>query len=324
MEQVLKDWIVTKPNYHKRRGSEAKKRALTVVRYADDFVIIHPVKEVVVEAKEILSQWLASTSGLRFNEDKTTILDTNQGFGFLGHQFINVKRNGKQRIKIYPSKKSCARLQSKLRDIIQHNKAASSYDLIKKLRPVILGWANYFCYCECSETFSKMDNLLFLKLRAWVFRRDRRNGRIKIKEKYFPSWNPQYFNGVLHEEKWILVGKGKTKAGKNDEVFLPRMSWVTSKHYVKVKGTASVYDGNDTYWISRVSSFGKMTASKKKLYLDQNGECPWCGNLITGFDIVEVDHIVPLACGGKNVYSNLQLLHKHCHVAKTRSDGSSS
>jgi hypothetical protein len=37
MEQHLKQWIVTKPNYYKRRGTVAKQRALTVVRYADGF-----------------------------------------------------------------------------------------------------------------------------------------------------------------------------------------------------------------------------------------------------------------------------------------------
>jgi RNA-directed DNA polymerase len=315
MEEVLKDWIVTKPNYYQRRGLAAKQRSLTVVRYADDFVVIHAKKEVVNEAKDILSKWLSMTSRLTFNEEKTNIYNTNQGFDFLGHRFINVNRNGKQRIKIYPTKKACSHIQNKIRDVIQHNKTASSYDLIKKLRPIILGWANYYKYSECSSTFGRMDNLLFQKLRAWTFRRDRRHGRTSIKEKYFPSGKTYVYGETVHRNNWILFGKAKDKKGKDVNVHLPRFSWVASLQYIKVKGTSSPYDGNDLYW-ARTANFGKLSASKRKLFLDQQGKCLWCSKAITAFDTTEVDHIRPTSCGGKDNYGNLELLHKDCHVAK--------
>jgi len=31
----------------------------------------------------------------------------------------------------------------------------------------------------------------------------------------------------------------------------------------------------------------------------------------------EKDHIIPLATGGKDMVTNLQLLHRHCHDTKT-------
>jgi RNA-directed DNA polymerase len=40
---------------------------------------------------------------------------------------------------------------------------------------------------------------------------------------------------------------------------------------------------------------------------------------ITG-DTMEVDHIIPKSKGGKDEYSNLQLLHRQCHVEKTKKD----
>ena len=39
-------------------------------------------------------------------------------------------------------------------------------------------------------------------------------------------------------------------------------------------------------------------------------------------DIMEVDHITPRSLGGKNDWKNLQLLHRHCHHEKSRTDGS--
>jgi RNA-directed DNA polymerase len=35
---------------------------------------------------------------------------------------------------------------------------------------------------------------------------------------------------------------------------------------------------------------------------------------------MEVDHIIPRACGGKDAYHNWQLLHRHCHDRKTAED----
>ena len=37
---------------------------------------------------------------------------------------------------------------------------------------------------------------------------------------------------------------------------------------------------------------------------------------------MEIDHIIPKSLGGKDKYTNLQLLHRHCHDKKTATDGS--
>ncbi|MEB3884687.1 HNH endonuclease [Lyngbya sp. CCY1209] len=54
---------------------------------------------------------------------------------------------------------------------------------------------------------------------------------------------------------------------------------------------------------------------------NQKGKCKWCGQHFTIEDQVETDHIIPRSLGGKDDYKNLQLLHRHCHDAKTAIDG---
>lgn len=36
--------------------------------------------------------------------------------------------------------------------------------------------------------------------------------------------------------------------------------------------------------------------------------------------VVSIDYIIPIFKGGKDVYLNLQLFHKHCYITKTRND----
>jgi RNA-directed DNA polymerase len=66
------------------KGDKVKNRtSLTFVRYADDFVCLHPDKEVINRAKAILSEWLID-AGLEISERKTRIVHTSSGFDFLG------------------------------------------------------------------------------------------------------------------------------------------------------------------------------------------------------------------------------------------------
>jgi hypothetical protein len=60
------------------------------------------------------------------------------------------------------------------------------------------------------------------------------------------------------------------------------------------------------------------------LLKEQKGICNQCKLSFTREDCVEVDPIIPKVLGGKDLCSNLQLLHKHCHDKKSSLDGSNS
>ena len=51
----------------------------------------------------------------------------------------------------------------------------------------------------------------------------------------------------------------------------------------------------------------------------QKGKCTHCGLFFHHEDLLEIDHKIPRSQGGKESYDNLQLLHGHCHDAKTAS-----
>jgi len=67
--------------------SKKKRKELTVVRYADDFVVIHKDKEMIERAQKVIAEWLGRI-GLELKPEKTKITHTlygeNPGFNFLG------------------------------------------------------------------------------------------------------------------------------------------------------------------------------------------------------------------------------------------------
>jgi RNA-directed DNA polymerase len=321
LEHHLKEFVMGlpgKPLPTSNRGNAAKRKALGVVRYADDFVLTHGNKQILELCIQETRSFLSSMS-LSISEEKSKLRDCREGFSFLGFRIIQIKRRGKYSVNIYPSRKNQAGILLKLRSIVQQGKSLSSYDLIGRLSPVLTGWARYYQYCECSEVFTKLQHLLFQKLRAWVFRRDRKNGRMAIKEKYFPSNKSYSYGGIVHNSNWTLVGQKKGKGSEIKTNFLPSMTWIPSKKFVKVAGTASPMDGNYVYWAGRSPNYSSSLRHYKLLKRQKN-TCAICRRYFLPNDVIEVDHILPRNKGGKDVYANLQLLHKYCHIKKTASD----
>lgn len=325
LENHLKSYVAKlpmKPNPSSGRGRLVKEKALGIVRYADDFVIFHENKMILELCISETKKWLEQI-GLEISEEKSALRCTRGGFNFLGFQIITVRKItvGRYKVKIVPSKKAKNNFLLKIRDIIQLNKSVSSYDLICMLRPVILGWANYYRYCECKSTFHKLTHMIFQKIRAWVFRRDSRNGRLFVKEKYFPSGKTYTMYGLEHRDNWILNGKRKFKGGVVKENFLPHIVWVPSVKHVKIKGEESPYSRSH-YWALRTVKHSPYPKRVRELLVRQDSRCPICKKPLTELNSStwEVDHIKPKFAGGLDRYDNLQLLHKECHEKKTVQD----
>ena len=319
LEEHLKGYVSSrnfpKPYPEASRGAKSKRKALGVIRYADDFVLIHRNAEIMEKVILETKDWLANV-GLELSPEKSKLRKASETFTFLGFQIALVSKQGQYRVKITPSKENVKRLTDKTRNIIQNNKSASAYSLIYLLRPVLVGWGNYFRYCECKETFSKVDNVIFNQIRAWVFRRAIRQGRKAVKQKYFPADRIYKFQNRTYKGNWILNGTRTLKGGKPRTTHLPKLAWIASEKYVKVKETASVFDGNHLYWAERSPRYSTLSTRVCNLLKRQKGICNACKIKFQIEDRMEVDHIVP----GLDQYNNLQLLHRQCHVKKTKID----
>ncbi|MBD2481701.1 group II intron reverse transcriptase/maturase [Planktothrix sp. FACHB-1365] len=301
------------------KGNKRNNRqALSLIRYADDFVIIHEDLNVIKKCQEIIADWL-SDMGLELKPSKTKLthtlneIDGNVGFEFLGFHIqqhkvgnyraasIGYSKLGFKTL-ITPSKAQIKTHLVKIAEIIDTHKTAPQAALISKLNPIIRGWSNYYSTVVSKETFNKVDSLIYNKLRAWA--RTRGKGSIN-KNKYWRT---------VGDRNWCFSTENGLELLTHNSTPIVR--------YIKVKGKASPFDGNWTYWSKRRGEYPETPTRVSKLIKKQKGICSHCGLYFTSTDIVEVDHIQPKSLGGKDTYDNLQLLHKHCHDTKTANDGS--
>jgi len=245
IENHMKKWICTRASFE--RTKDAKRKSLALMRSTDDLVLIHKEETIIRQAKEEMAKWLWDGPRLKLSEEKTSIHNTSNGFDVLGFSFITIARGNILRTKIYPSRKSQGLFLLKVRNIIQNNLSTSAYNLINLLYPIMIGWADYFKYSECSDVNPKLLYLIYQKLRAWAFRRDTRNGRKVVKERYFPSGKSYTFRGTRYYNNWILNGKQLGKDGTYRNNWLPHMIWVKSEKWVKINRIKSPFDGDNLY-----------------------------------------------------------------------------
>jgi 5-methylcytosine-specific restriction endonuclease McrA len=94
------------------------------------------------------------------------------------------------------------------------------------------------------------------------------------------------------------------------------------RYHVKVRGTASPFDGHLVYWSQRLQRHPLANGRLGQLLQLQQGKCLFCGLHLRDGDRLEIDHLVPTSLGGTDQIGNLQVLHRHCHDQKTAHDGS--
>ncbi|MEN8216589.1 MAG: group II intron reverse transcriptase/maturase, partial [Pseudomonadota bacterium] len=284
----------------KKTGKEYKLRGhlkIDLIRYADDFVVIHEDKAVIEESKSFIEQWL-QIRGLTLSQEKTKIIHSTEGFDFLGHhirhyetqikgtyklKLMNGTKTEQNRAKathvlrVEPTKDKIKAHWREISDTIWKMKSATAEALIGAIQPKITGWANYYKTVHSSEAFGKLDMLLWKRLYQWAQRRHPHRGKKWIVEKYF---------GHSNGRNWVFMARKKGEVVKAIKAYSKHKERTGS--YAKVGFDRSFYDGDTAYWADRLSKgYGNITPSKAKMLKRQGGICPECKSRLTNEDLLE-------------------------------------
>src|SRR5436305_3218197 len=143
-------------------------RGYTMVRYADDFVILCRSQSEAQRALAEISEW-TTAAGLRLHPEKTRLVDASQsgGFDFLGYHFERGYR--------WPSKKSLRKFQDKIRVKTKRTSGHSLQRIIMELTPLQKGWFEYFKHSHWTA-LRNLDKWIRMRLRSILRRRQGRRG----------------------------------------------------------------------------------------------------------------------------------------------------
>jgi len=179
----------------------------TLVRYADDFVIICDRLNQCREAKRIVSNIFTNLK-LELHPEKTRMVNLwlgQQGFDFLGCHLRRrlsgaiLQRQGKRMYYMHrwPSQRSMKRLRQRIREktMKRKNVGRDITEVIKDLNPTLRGWGNYFRTGNATCKFMQTDGYVWMRLRRIVRYKYGRN----LKPRHFRRMEPEHFYSLgLH------------------------------------------------------------------------------------------------------------------------------
>jgi RNA-directed DNA polymerase len=174
----------------------------TLVRYADDFVVICRTQKQ-AEAALTLAGGVLGGLGLQLHPGKTKIVDLREGregFDFLGCHF-RARMSGRlweQRgiVRYYlhrwPSQRAMKRLREKIHDRTDRRYAGTDIRVvIDALNPILRGWGNYFRTGNAADKFTELDRYVVWRLHRLMIKKRGRNLRAGQAQ----QWTEDWFNG---------------------------------------------------------------------------------------------------------------------------------
>lgn len=178
----------------------------TLVRYADDFVVMCRTKKQCEQAEQRI-RVILKRLGLELHPEKTRrveLYDGKQGFDFLGchlHKRLSGRIWEQDHRKVYflqrwPSQRAMKRMRQRVKEIAPNGRChADIREVIAELNPVLRGWGNYFRTGNAARKFNQLDSYVWRRLLKLRIKRKGRNLRAGEERR----WSREYFENLgLH------------------------------------------------------------------------------------------------------------------------------
>ena len=172
----------------------------TLVRYADDFVVMCRTRKDCEQAEQRI-RVILERLGLELHPEKTRRLVLawgQEGFDFLGCHLRKrlsgllweTKRKRLYFLQRWPSQRSMQRIRQRVKELTPRSRChADLRDVIADLNPVLRGWGNYFRTGNAARCFNRIDSYVWRRLHALRVKRKGRNLRAGEANR----WTGEYF-----------------------------------------------------------------------------------------------------------------------------------
>jgi RNA-directed DNA polymerase len=147
---------------------ELARRGHAFCRYADDVNVYVQSEAAGRRVLSSITGFLEKRLPLKVNVEKSAV-DRPWNRSFLGYSMTSHKV---PRLRV--SRESEKRLKAKLRNAFRMGKGRNLQGFVEDLRPLLVGWVNYFRLAEVKRAFEELDSWLRRKLRCVLWRQWKR------------------------------------------------------------------------------------------------------------------------------------------------------
>jgi len=331
--------------YNKSSSIVQKTLTSSLIRYADDFIVVVNDKEQAEMISNKIDIFLQER-GLNKNLIKSKIFkwENNAKFDYLGFTFhyllekrfskITMQRkHGKNFIRgglyVYPSKLKIQFFKNKIKKTIKSNLNVSPYRLVNVLNSIIRSWGNYFGIGTL-RVFSRLDHYIWHRIWRYLRRKYKKVSTKNLVSRYFqgvftPSGRTWQFHGTFNSVNkntmkrkgsvaWLLL-LSKLNKPIPAQMFSPSKALVKSSYYID-NSLFNEYNLRVVELRSKKKSVDKWSL----LYKRQKGLCCVCGQSLgylisENLEIYHLKKVSQLNVGDSSLkdINNLQLIHKSCH-----------
>jgi RNA-directed DNA polymerase len=299
-----------------------------LVRYADDMVVCCYSRQQAEQVKAQLADWLAPR-GLVFNEDKTRIVDLEEGFDFLGFNLRRYRyRHQPAKLLIRPSQDAVRRIRHRLAEELRNLRGCNAMAVIARLNPIIRGWAAYYRGVVSSKVFNALDNHMWWLTYRWARHSHPTKSKKWIVRRYFGRFNK------FRNNQWVFGARDHVVNDRGDVAFLVKFAWTAIVRHQLVAGRASPDDPHlIDYWVARRRKVKPpLDNYNLGLLAKQDGRCPLCGDHLLVPDqppqsphqwerwwlhvtrrAIAADYLTHHGRGGTLDGNRTRLVHTSCH-----------
>jgi group II intron reverse transcriptase/maturase len=175
----------------------------TLVRYADDFVVICRTAKACEQA-EARIRVILERLGLELHPQKSRrveLYDGKEGFDFLGchlHKRLSGRLWEQERKRLYflhrwPSQRSMQRIRQRVKELTPRARChADLRAIVADLNPVLRGWGQYFRTGNADTRFIQLDSYVWRRLQSLRIARKGRN----LQPDEARRWSREYFESL--------------------------------------------------------------------------------------------------------------------------------
>ena len=154
--------------YLNEYDQEMARRGVTVIRYADDIVVLAKSKRAAERLLETTQRYLEGKLKLKMNGEKSKVVSVFaiRNFKFLG---FTLGKNGKG-IYVRVHGKSWEKMKSKLKDLSSRRSVQSIRPALAKIKVYMRGWLNYYGIADMKKRIDELNKWLYHRIRMCIWK----------------------------------------------------------------------------------------------------------------------------------------------------------